>query len=175
MNNNIFLALSSKKNAVAVAKMLISEGIHITSVLKNTSELSSMYSYYNGGIIITSCRFLGIQINSFIDDIPDEYTIILLGSKEQLSLYDNDNVFKLALPLRKNDLICAVDMMAAFESSYSPSNKKTSEEEKLIERAKHALIDTYTMTEEQAHRYIQKKSMDTGRKLVDIAKIILEI
>lgn len=31
------------------------------------------------------------------------------------------------------------------------------------------------MTESQAHRYMQKKSMDTGRKLVDVARIILDV
>jgi response regulator NasT len=47
------------------------------------------------------------------------------------------------------------------------------EDEHIVADAKRLLINRYSMTEEQAHRYIQKKSMDTGRKLVDIAKIVL--
>lgn len=175
MKDGIFLALSNKKVAVSIAKMLISEGIGITSLVKNISEMTNMFSYYRGGIIITSCMFDGLNISNLLNDVPDTYTVILIGNKDQLDNCECDDVFKLAVPLHKNDLICAVDMMTTFSSSYNPSKTKTNEEEKIITRAKHVLIDTYSMTEEQAHRYIQKKSMDTGKKLVDIAKIILEI
>lgn len=34
-------------------------------------------------------------------------------------------------------------------------------------------MDRHSMTEEQAHRFLQKKSMDNGAKLVEIARMIL--
>ena len=42
-----------------------------------------------------------------------------------------------------------------------------------VKLAKELLINRHNMTEEQAHRYIQKKSMDTGKRNVEVAKIIL--
>ncbi|MGN1317697.1 MAG: ANTAR domain-containing response regulator [Lachnospirales bacterium] len=175
MRNNIFIALNNKKTALSIAKILISEGISVTAVIKNVSDLTTTLSYYKNGTIITSCLFDGIHIDRIMDYVPDGYTAIVVGNKEQLNNCENDNLFKLAVPLHKNDLICALDMMSTFDSSYQPESNKSLQDEKLIDRAKHTLIDTYNMTEEQAHRYIQKKSMDTGRKLVEIAKIILEI
>lgn len=175
MKDNIFLAFSSKKLTVNIAKMLISDGYKITSVAKNFSEVNNFFHYYRGGIIIMGCTFDGVHINNMIDDIPEGFTVILIGNKNQLDNCYDDRVFKLAVPLHKIDLTCAVEMFTTIESSYRPASSKNSEDEKLISRAKHTLIDTYSMTEEQAHRYIQKKSMDTGRKLVDIAKIILEV
>ncbi len=175
MRDNIFLAFSGKKLAASIAKMLIYEGYKITSAAKNISDINSFFHYYRDGIIIMGCTFDGVHINNIIHDIPDGFTVILIGSKEQLVTCDGDNVFKLAVPLHKIDLICAVEMFSTIDSAYNPGSSKSSEDEKLILRAKHTLIDTYSMTEEQAHRYMQKKSMDTGRKLVDIARIILEI
>lgn len=175
MKDNIFLAFSNKKLIVNIAKMLISDGYKITSVAKNVSEINNFYHYYRGGIIIMGCTFDSVHINNLINDIPESFTVILIGNKEQLDICYDDRIFKLAVPLHKVDLICAVEMFTTIESPYKPSANKNSEDEKIIERAKHTLIDTYSMTEEQAHRYIQKKSMDTGKKLVEIARIILEV
>ena len=35
-------------------------------------------------------------------------------------------------------------------------------------------MDRNGMTEEQAHRYLQKKSMDSGAKLVQTAQLVLD-
>ena len=44
----------------------------------------------------------------------------------------------------------------------------------LITRAKELLMNRNCMTEEQAHRFIQKRSMDTGAKMVQTARKILD-
>lgn len=175
MRDNIFIALSSKKTAISIAKILVSEGIKVKSAFKNILEMNTTLSYYRGGIIIAGCIFDGVHIDNLMEHIPEGYTVILIGNKEQLDNCDNENVFKLAVPLHRIDLICAIDMLNTIDSGYHPVSNKSSEEEKLVIKAKHTLIDVYSMTEEQAHRYIQKKSMDTGRKQIDIARIILEI
>ena len=44
---------------------------------------------------------------------------------------------------------------------------------KAVTKAKALLISERDMTEEQAHRYIEKAAMDSGRKKMDIAKAII--
>ncbi|MBQ7051572.1 MAG: ANTAR domain-containing protein [Clostridia bacterium] len=48
------------------------------------------------------------------------------------------------------------------------------EERKIIERAKGRLMDQLKLSESDAHYRIQKRSMDMGRRIVDIAREILE-
>lgn len=43
----------------------------------------------------------------------------------------------------------------------------------LIERAKALLMEKKSMTEIQAHKYLQKCSMDSGRSIVESAQMIL--
>lgn len=52
--------------------------------------------------------------------------------------------------------------------------ERTLEERKIIDRAKGRMMDELHMTEKQAHYAIQKKSMDLGRRIADIAREILE-
>lgn len=53
-------------------------------------------------------------------------------------------------------------------------SERVLEERKIIDRAKGRLMDQLKMSEKQAHYHIQKKSMDTGRRNVDVAREILE-
>jgi len=52
--------------------------------------------------------------------------------------------------------------------------KTTLETRKAVEIAKGILIDRYNMKEQDAFRYIQKKSMDECRPILEIAKRIIE-
>ena len=49
----------------------------------------------------------------------------------------------------------------------------TLEDRKLIEKAKGQLMSTSGLTENEAFRYMQKISMDSGRRMKDIASLIL--
>ncbi len=52
--------------------------------------------------------------------------------------------------------------------------RRCPEEEALLSQAKGLLMDRRGMTEEQAHRFLQKRSMDGGVKLADTARQVLE-
>lgn len=45
---------------------------------------------------------------------------------------------------------------------------------RLIRRAKELLMEVNRMSEAEAHRFLQKRSMDTGAKLADTARLVLE-
>jgi two-component system, response regulator / RNA-binding antiterminator len=47
-------------------------------------------------------------------------------------------------------------------------------ERKVIERAKGMLMREYAFPEDEAYRVLQKRSMDTGQRLVDVAQSVLE-
>ena len=51
--------------------------------------------------------------------------------------------------------------------------RRTAGEEKIINKAKALLMERNQMTENDAHKYIQKLSMDSGNNLVETAEMIL--
>ena len=52
---------------------------------------------------------------------------------------------------------------------------RSKEERAVIENAKALLMERNHMTESEAHRYIQKCSMDRGTNLVETAQMILAL
>jgi response regulator NasT len=57
----------------------------------------------------------------------------------------------------------------------SMPKKRSSEEQTLIDQAKAILMNRNNMTEEEAHRYLQKTSMDNGTSFADTAQMILSM
>ncbi|WP_368281045.1 ANTAR domain-containing protein, partial [Enterocloster lavalensis] len=53
--------------------------------------------------------------------------------------------------------------------------ERNMEEQNLIMRAKELLMERNNMSESEAHRYIQKCSMDSGTNLVETAQMVISL
>jgi response regulator NasT len=52
---------------------------------------------------------------------------------------------------------------------------RSDKEREILDQAKGVLMERNSMTEEEAHRYIQKRSMDNGTGMVETAQMILSL
>ena len=91
-----------------------------------------------------------------------------------------EDVVCLGLPLKVHDLISTLEMM--MESLVRRRRKqrlkpleRSREEQELIKQAKELLMDRTQMTEKDAHRYLQKCSMDSGTNMVETAQMIMSL
>ena len=53
--------------------------------------------------------------------------------------------------------------------------QKNNQDFELIKKAKDLLMERNNMTEEQAHRYLQKTSMNSGNSMLDTALMIISL
>ena len=86
-------------------------------------------------------------------------------------------MFRLAAPVAKGDLLASVRMllqMGGRPEGYARRPSRSLEDAEVLAQAKAVLMDRHGMTEEQAHRFLQKKSMDSGSRLVQTALLVLE-
>ena len=84
------------------------------------------------------------------------------------------------MPIKAYDLMNTLQMMLQNMDRRRRKRKKTiksrtPEQEALIRKAKELLMARNNMTEEEAHRYIQKRSMDNGTGLTETAQMILSL
>ena len=84
------------------------------------------------------------------------------------------------MPLKAQELVETTNIL--LDGLYRKRKKRkaqpkqwTQEERAVIESAKMRLEVQKKMTEEEAHRYLQKRSMDTGVNIFETAQMILEI
>jgi response regulator NasT len=57
----------------------------------------------------------------------------------------------------------------------SQPKARSEEERQLLRQAKGVLMERNGLSEEEAHRYIQKRSMDNGTGLVETAEMIISL
>ena len=90
------------------------------------------------------------------------------------------HVLTLVNPISQDALAASVRAMLFCSEKMEVLRRKadklarTLEERKIIERAKGRLMDALHLSEADAHYRMQKKSMDSGRRIVDVAREILE-
>lgn len=90
------------------------------------------------------------------------------------------NVLTLRNPLSPEALVQAVRTMRHCGARMHALRQKAEKlecmlkERKVIERAKGRLMDALHLTEKEAHYRMQKRSMDTGRRIAEIAQEILD-
>ena len=100
--------------------------------------------------------------------------LLVVGPEAKLSDCPSD-VMTVAVPLRVFDLVNTVRMMMGRDAQ-EPSRRgkvRSPEDERVIQKAKQLLMERNRLSEEAAHRYLQKRSMEAGRTMAESARMVL--
>ena len=75
------------------------------------------------------------------------------------------------MPFSLSELVNAVEERVAAHDARMPRRNEADRE--IVERAKQKLMREHSLTEAEAHRKMQKQSMQHGIKMADCARILL--
>ena len=89
-------------------------------------------------------------------------------------------ILSITTPVKVFDLVNTVEMVMSQIERRAKKEKKLQKkrswrEENYIRNAKALLMERNHLTEAEAHRYIQKCSMDNGTNMVETAQMILTL
>lgn len=109
------------------------------------------------------------------EDLPPACSLLLVGPAHMLDSCGSREVFKLPTPIRKEEAVSTVRLLLQFghrmERFVRP--KRSNAEQEVVDRAKKLLMVHKGMSEDEAHRVLQKRSMDAGFRLVQTARQIV--
>ena len=105
-------------------------------------------------------------------DLPPFCSLLMVGPAHQLALCSDPDIFKLPTPIRREEALSTVSLLLQFGHRMEryTRHRRSPLEQDLIARAKALLMERDGLTEEQAHRTLQKRSMDQGLTLVHTAR-----
>ncbi len=175
---NIIVVLPKLEDAKGIRSMLMKNGFQVTLACSTGAQALSHLRDLSDGIVICSYKMADMIYTELHDCLPDGFDMLLLASRAVLDEQRRSDIVSLAMPFKVYDLINTVDMMsqAAMRKrrrERSKPKKRNPEEEELIRQAKELLMGRNHMTEEEAHRYIQKSSMDSGTNMAETAQMVL--
>jgi len=177
---NIIVVFPKQENAMQIRNILLQNGFSVAGACMSGSYVIHLTDGMEDGIIVCGYKFQDMTYHELREYLPDTFHFLLIASE---SLWDNgleEGVVGLALPIVVHDLLDTVSMMnESIESARrwrrEHGRMRSAYEKTLIAEAKGLLMERNKMTEEEAHRYLQKCSMDSGNTLVETAKMIQSI
>ncbi len=127
-------------------------------------------------VIICGFHLRDMTANDLAASLRDTAALLVVSTAANLDFCEGENLFKLSTPARRADFFVSLDLLRKFEAKKlrHPAPPRKEEDQRLIRRAKELMMDINRMTEAEAHRFLQKRSMDTGLKLTETARIIVD-
>jgi response regulator NasT len=106
--------------------------------------------------------------------------MLLIASASNVLDKEVENLVCLSLPIKVHDLLRTIEMMEysgirARRKRKNQPKERSEEERQVLEQAKGILMERNGLSEEEAHRYMQKRSMDNGTGLVETAEMIVSL
>ena len=173
--DRIVLAFSKDETAGKIKMMLDGSGYDVFTVCHSKAELLRNVADMDEVLIIMGYKLPDGTVDDVYDDLMEGQKLMSIVKAEKQSSIYNQDIFVVTLPLNRQLLINSVETFVGIIERRKHRAKRTPEEEKIIRDAKAYLMETHRMSEEQAHRFIQKRSMDMGAKFIDTARMILNI
>ncbi len=178
--SNIVIVFSKKEVALSIKKILAQSGYSVNSVCTTGAQALQSMSELQNGILISGCRFVDMMYEELYEYLPPGFQMLLIASASVTMERRVENLVCLSQPLKVHELLETLEMIEydihRRRKKMRNHPKARSESEQLIlNRAKQILMDRNHFTEQEAHRYIQKRSMDNGTGLVETAQMILSL
>ena len=129
--------------------------------------------------MLTTWRLSDMTGAELAERLGDAYDVLMIVPPDYQEKPDNP-ALTLHNPVSPDALLQSVRAMRYCHGRLNELRDKTQkleralEERKIIDRAKGRLMDALGLTEAEAHHRIQKRSMDTGKRLAQVAQEVLD-
>ncbi|HEX3038360.1 MAG TPA: ANTAR domain-containing protein [Oscillospiraceae bacterium] len=179
--SSIIVANANADSAKKIAAVLKSSGLPVYGICTTGAQVIDLTNrHYHGGVVVCDVQLKDMLAINLPHVVGNNYDFLFLVKSFQAEMAQSLESASLKVPLNRLDLVTSVNMLLNIADRTGSKIKKRMEEgipdeKAIIKRAKDLLMERNYFTEMQAHRFIQKKSMDNCKKAVETAMIILEM
>lgn len=177
---NILVAFSKPEDGKNVRNILVRSGFQVLYVCTTASQVLSACDEWDSGILVSGYRFADMVYEELRECLPAAIDMLLIASPSHWVEPCPKGVVCLPMPLKVHDLVDTLEMMVQAQARKKRRCRarpkgRSREEQDLIDEAKRLLMVRNGMTETEAHRYIQKCSMDSGTNMVETAQMVMRL
>ncbi len=186
MNDRILVVSASEKSCAALAQILKRYAWNNLDFASSGVETRRAVLRGNYALIIINAPLSDEQGNVLASDmIENTRSSVILIAKNDIadmlaSKVEDEGVFVIPKPIQQRQFLSAVRLALAFSLRIAEIEKKMINQEKkyeelrMISRAKCMLIEKESMSENEAHRFIEKQAMDRRESRAQIAAGIIK-
>lgn len=179
--STIIVAFPKIDEAKAVRNLLVHRGYDVASPCITGAQVINLADTLSDGIIVCGYKLADNMIYTELNEYkPKSFEMLLVASRNLWGDCQDNDIVCAAMPIHVNELVSTIEMMlesqlARRRKRRSTPRERSPEEKKIIDDAKHVLMERNNMSEPEAFRYIQKCSMDSGNTMVESAMMVMGI
>ena len=159
--------VAAKLSSMLLAAQIMPSGVVHTGV-------EAVRAAQGGAMLLTTYRLPDMTGEELARQLGEEADVVMIVPQDYAG-EETENVVMLRNPISADALVQSVKTLAHCRIRMQQLRAKAEKlSRKLIDRAKGKLMDAFHLTESEAHYKIQKTSMDSGRRIADVAREILE-
>ncbi len=181
---NALIISKTETGIKAVASLLKDEGFSRIQCTLSSDDAKRKLNDNDFGLIIINAPLKeenGLELSVFCAEKTNACVVLIVPKEKTLDVFDivsERGVLVVSRPLKvrlfKNLLRYSMGYMNRITGNDEAEKLKNELEEiKVINRAKLLLIQCLSMTEAQAHRYIEKQAMNMRTGKLEIAKQVI--
>ena len=177
---NIIVAFPKVEDARNIKSILSRCGFNVTASCTSGTHVLTLVDNLDGGIVVCGYRLTDMLYTELSESLPRHFKILLVASEGRWNEREDADVVFVPMPIKVHTLSDTLNMMIETQLTMRQKNRRqpkvrNEEEQKMILQAKILLMERNSMTEDEAHKYIQKCSMDSGNSLVETAGMVMSI
>ncbi|HIY18251.1 MAG TPA: ANTAR domain-containing protein [Candidatus Blautia avistercoris] len=174
---SVIIVLPKIEDGKKIRDILVRRGFQVDAVCSSGARVLSELSQIPAGIVISGYRLKDMYYTQLADYLPSMVEMVLVGSPRVVAEC-GAGIAAITTPIHVSDLVNTLEMMQAqlyrrLQKKKTKKKQRSEKEQNYINRAKHLLMERNHLTEEEAYRYLQKCSMDSGTNLVETAQMVL--
>ena len=177
---SIIIVFPKLEDANNIKSLLLRNGFEVNAVCTTGAQAIGIANELDGGIVISGYRMSDMLFREINGYLPRGFEMLLIASAARLSEVEGGGIQAVSMPLKARDLVSTLQTMVRSymqrkKREKAKSQARSEEDRAIIEKAKLILVQRNNISEEEAHHYIQKNSMDSGTNLVEMAEMIISM
>lgn len=177
---NILVAFPKLENCRSMRSILVRSGYPVTAVCTTGAQILNYVEEWDSGIILCGYRMPDYVYSDLLANLPPGFQMLVVASPQHCGEMNSENLLYLSMPFKVNDVVNTVEMMVQAHIRYKKKKRRqptqrSEADQKIIDAAKALLMERNHMEEYEAHRYLQKTSMENGTNLVETAQMVLSV
>ena len=168
---NVIVAFATEEQCARCASALEAGGIPVSLRCTSFGGVRRVFDLCGHGVLVCACRLPDGTVDDLAWDLGERAIVVAVGKAAQLETCEHPKLFRLRLPCSRGELASAVNMLLQLQRMRQPNRSEG--EKRAIAEAKALLMNKFAMTEPEAHHSLQKRAMDQGLKLPEMAARIL--
>lgn len=179
---NVIVAFPKEEANQKFKRLLMQYGYHVPCICSSGNHVLNRAIEFQYGIVLTGYRMKDMAWDELLKNLPQGFRMVVMipeARRDDISP-DIREMSCITIPFVVRDLLDALEKNAELVDAIrrrdkNSPKKRSPQEAEAIQKAKDLLIQKREMTEAAAHRYLQRRSMESRISLAECAKKVIQM